>query len=119
MGLFKKDNKPTPSYEDDVKEFLLPGETIEAIYPLILDYICLTNKRILFVDNNISMKDPKTIFTTIPYKNLISVGFEKNEKAIGFTDQLTLTTNYKEYGLKFLKVTDCKEIYNEIVSKIL
>ena len=47
MGLFggsKTDN--TSQFE----RYLIEGEVIEAVYRLVLDEICFTNTRIIFID---------------------------------------------------------------------
>ena len=124
MGIFsgkEKSEKKSPRemYEEEIKEFLLPGESIEEIYSLILDYICFTNKRLIFVDKDISFKEPKTTINSVPYSQISGVGLVKNEKAFAFTDELILSTRYKNFDLKFIKGTNIKEVYNKINEKIL
>lgn len=124
MGLFgggeKKEKKdPKEIYGGEVEKFLLDDENIEEIYPLILDFLCFTNKRIIFVDKNISFKEPKTVITSIPYSKVDGFGLVKNEKAFSFTDELILNTKARDYNLKFIKNTNLQEVYNKIAEKIL
>lgn len=125
MALFgSKDNEkvkktPLEIYEDEVKEFLFSDENIEDIYPLILDFLCLTNKRMIFVDKDFSFKEPKTTIYSVPYNQISGVGLEKNEKVFAFTDELILSTRAKNFNLKLVKGTNIKEVYNKIVKKIL
>lgn len=98
---------------------MLQGESIEEIYPLIFDFLCFTNKRLIFVDKDISFKEPKTTIVTIPYKKIHGIGLVKNEKVFAFTDELILNTKAKNYDLKFIKGTNIKEVYNKIAEKIL
>jgi hypothetical protein len=125
VALFgSKDNEkvkktPLEIYEDEVKEFLFSDENIEDIYPLILDFLCLTNKRMIFVDKDFSFKEPKTTIYSVPYNQISGVGLEKNEKVFAFTDELILSTRAKNFNLKLVKGTNIKEVYNKIVKKIL
>ncbi len=123
MGLFndKETEKKSPReiYENEIKEFLLPGENIEDVYGLLLDFLCFTNKRLIFVDKEISFKEPKTTIYSIPYNQIAGVGLEKNEKAFAFTDEILLTTRGKMHDLKFVRGTDIKVVYNKIVEKII
>jgi len=123
MGMFNKDDKPkqdiNEKHRSEINELLLPGEEIEYIYPLFIDFLCLTNKRLIFVDKDLSFKEPKTTIYSTPYKNILSVGLEKNEKVFAFTDKLAIVTKGKTHELKFLKVTNIKDVYNNLVQKII
>lgn len=123
MGLFSKEEKPKVSieekYQQELSEFLLSGESIEGIYSLLLDYLCFTNKRLIFVDKDFSFKDPKTTILSVPYGNIYEVGLQKNEKAFALMDEIILVTKGKTHELKFIKGTNIKEVYNKLVEKIL
>jgi len=123
MGLFSKDDKPKQDvrekYEKEISEFLLSGEVVEGVYPLIIDFLCITNKRLIFVDKEISIKEPKTTIYSIPYGNIASVGLEKNEKAFAFTDEISIVTKGKTHQLKFVRGTNIVELYNTLVEKIV
>ncbi|MHC1683401.1 MAG: PH domain-containing protein [Clostridiaceae bacterium] len=123
MGLFKKDDKPKQDFKekcmDQIKEFLLAGEVVEGIYPLVIDFLCITNKRLLFVDKDISFKEPKTTIYSITYNNITGIGLEKNEKVFAFTDVISIVTRGKTFDLKFIKGTNLVEIYNGIMNKIV
>ena len=126
MGLFNKQDtsKVADNFREkftgEINEFLVQGEEIEDIYQLFVDYLCVTNKRIIFVDKVISLKEPKTTIYSVPYKNIISVGLEKNLKGLAFTDKLEIVTKGAVHELKFVRLlVDIKTIYNQIVQKIL
>ncbi|MBE6049340.1 MAG: PH domain-containing protein [Clostridium sp.] len=125
MALFGGKDKEKKSamevYGDKVKEFLLLGEEIESIYPLVLDFLCVTNKRLIFVDKEISFKEPTTSIITIPYKNITGVGLVKNQKLLSISDELIIKTYRENYKLKFLRLesSNIVQIYNEVVGKIL
>jgi len=121
MGLFgKQDNTNiAEKYKTEINDFLVQGEEVEGIYPLIIDFLCITNKRIIFVDKVISLKEPKTTTYSVPYKNIMSVGLEKNLKAVALTDGLSIITLGAVYNLRFTNLVDIKDIYNQIVRKII
>lgn len=123
MGIFSKEEKekkePRQIYEDQIREFLLPNEQIEQVYGLFLDFMCITNKRLIFVDKELSFKEPKTTIFSYPFSQITGVGLEKNEKAFAFTDELIIVTKGKTHDLKFLKGTNIKEVYNTLISKII
>lgn len=123
MRLFSKSEKQdvTDKYKSEVSEFLMQGEEIEGIYPLVIDYLCITNKRIIFVDKVISIKEPMITTYSVPFKNIMSIGLEKNLKPVAVTDELQIVTLGAVYNLKFLRATGVviKDIYNQLIGKIL
>ncbi|MCR6513864.1 MAG: PH domain-containing protein [Clostridium chrysemydis] len=125
MGLFGAKEKLLKSqgnkHREAVEEFLLDGEVVESLYPLVIDFLCVTNKRIIFVDKEVSIKDPTTAVITIPYKNITEIGLVKNDKAFATSDEIVIISKGGKYKLKFVKsdVTNANLIYKELVSKIL
>lgn len=86
---------------------LAEGEEIEAIYRLIVDEICFTNKRIIFFDKTIlSTKKGKV---SIPYKHIQSFVIE-DEGIFDRDIEVKLLTSPGEFTLKFSKGTDLVEI---------
>ena len=74
MGLFggsKTDN--TSQFE----RYLIEGEVIEAVYRLVLDEICFTNKRIIFIDKE-ALSTKKQLIS-LPYHSIYYFGVEKVE----------------------------------------
>ena len=52
----------------ELRELLIPGETLEHAYKLIRDYFIFTDKRLLLVDKQ-GVSGKKTEYHSIPYKN--------------------------------------------------
>lgn len=123
MALFggkeKEVRTPREIFGPQIEEFLLPNEEIEEIYGLVFDFMCLTNKRLIFVDKELSFKEPKTTIFSYPFDKITGVGLEKNEKVLAFTDELIIVTKGKIHDLKFIKGTNIKEVYNKLVEKII
>ena len=83
------------------------GEEIEAIYRLIIDEICFTNKRIIFFDKTIlSTKKGKV---SIPYKSIRSFVIE-DEGLFDRDIEVKLITGSGESTLKFSKGADLVEV---------
>lgn len=123
MGIFDKITKPqddTEKFMHEVEEFLIQGEEVENIYRQVIDYLCITNKRVIFVDKDLSIKDPTVTIHSVPFKNIVSIGFEKNSKPAAMTDVLSITTINTVYQIKFTRaITDSKVVYNQLAGKII
>lgn len=102
-------------YKEEIDDFILENEELEAVYPLIIDYLCITNKRLIFVDKD--LKDSIEV-VSVPYKNICDVGLLKGS-VLKLTNELKITTRSKDHKLKFIKGRDVVEIYNRIVEKII
>ena len=86
---------------------LSEGEEIEAVYRLVVDEICFTNKRIIFFDKTIlSTKKGKV---SIPYKHIHSFIIE-DEGIFDRDIEVKLLTSPGEFTLKFSKGADLAEV---------
>lgn len=102
-------------YKSEIDSLLLVDEVLEDVYPLIIDYLCITNKRIIFVDKEIH---GETEIVSVPFKNISDVSLNKG-KILALTNQLKIRTRGKDHELKFIKGRNVLSIYNQIVSKII
>lgn len=123
MGLFNREVKTvqeiTDKYFEQVNEFILDGESVEAIFPLMRDFLCITSKRLIFVYKDFSFKEPKSIMFSIAYNNIVALGLEKSEHSFAFMDEIILVTREESFKLKFIKEVNVKEVYNKIAEKIM
>lgn len=86
---------------------LTEGEEIEAVYRLVIDEICFTNKRIIFFDKTIlSTKKGKV---SIPYRSIQSFVIE-DEGLFDRDIEVKLLTSPGEFTLKFSKGANLVEI---------
>ena len=124
MALFSKVEKeqkdPIEEFQKQIEPYLQEGEHIEKIYPLIISFFCITSKRFIFVEKDISFKEPKTMIYTIPFSKVEEVALVYND-AIKLIqkNEIILTTKAKKHDIEFFKNVDIAEIYNEINKKIL
>lgn len=85
---------------EKLQEFLVEGETVEHVYSLVVDFVALTNKRILFVDQSVFSKETAVI--TIPYSKIEKIGLQK-DKRWSLSDKVEITTRNDKHELKLLK----------------
>lgn len=86
---------------------LIEGEEIEAVYRLVIDEICFTNKRIIFFDKTIlSTKKGKV---SIPYKSIRCFVIE-DEGIFDRDIEVKLFTASGEFTLKFSKGANILEV---------
>jgi len=102
---------------DELGSYLLEGETIENLYVAIVDFICFTDKRVIFADKSgiIAKGD---YMVSVPYKNIIGVitgktGMMSVGNAVGFM------TSRSSHTLQLAKDEDLKECYKLLMSKII
>ena len=43
------------AYIEKIQGFIFEDEIIESIHPLFLDFLCITDKRIIFVDKDLDI----------------------------------------------------------------
>lgn len=114
MGFFSGlDESNRNTQKEKIKMFLFEGETIEYVYPLSTDFVALTNRRLIFVDKNVLLKE--TGIVTIPYAKIEQIGIVK-DKAWAITDKIEITTRHDKHELKLLK--DGLEFYNKLAAHI-
>lgn len=86
---------------------LTEGEEIEAVYRLVVDEICFTNKRVIFFDKTIlSTKKGKV---SIPYKSIRSFVIE-DEGLFDRDIEVKLLTGPGEFTLRFSKGANIVEV---------
>lgn len=104
MGLFggnKTEN--TAKFE----AYLVDGERIEAIYRLVIDEMCFTNKRIIFV-NKEALSTKKSI-VHLPYASIYHFSVEKGG-VLELDNEITLYTKGGEFEMEFSKGTNILEV---------
>lgn len=61
--------------QEELKELLISGETIENAYKVIRDTFIFTNKRLILIDKQ-GVTGKKTAYHSIPYKNIVHFSVE-------------------------------------------
>ncbi|MGL5675781.1 MAG: PH domain-containing protein [Cellulosilyticaceae bacterium] len=89
------------------ESYLIEGEVIEAVYRLVLDEICFTNKRIILID-----KEPlstKKQLVNIPYSSIYYFSVEKGG-VFELDNDVKLHTKGTTFEMEFAKGTDIIEV---------
>ncbi|MBU8907653.1 PH domain-containing protein [Desertibacillus haloalkaliphilus] len=114
MSFFKsRDNQE--KHIDQIQEYLIPGEQLEQTYGLVIDFVALTDKRILFVDKSFVSK--ATAVVTIPYSKIEEIAIQKSG-TLSFTNKVEITTKGGSHELSFVKGADVFGFYKKLTSKI-
>lgn len=118
MGFFSSVANKAEQYNKDQHEkklepFLFEGESIEYVYPLKTDFAALTNKRLIFVDSKVFLKE--TGIVSIPYSKIEQIGIVK-DPTWSLSDRVEITTRHDKHELDFLK--DSLEFYKKLASYI-
>lgn len=87
-------------HTENLKPFLFEGENVEHIYSLVTDFVALTNKRLIFVDQSVFSKETGVI--TIPYSKIEKIGIVKDKKW-SLSDKVEITTRNDKHELKLIK----------------
>lgn len=61
--------------QEELKELLISGETIENAYKVIRDTFIFTNKRLILIDKQ-GVTGKKIAYHSIPYKNIVHFSVE-------------------------------------------
>lgn len=61
--------------EDELNAYLLNGETIESTFQAKEDFGCITNKRLIFMDN--SLTSSKKAVIAVPFSKITYVGLSR------------------------------------------
>ncbi|MEG0086633.1 MAG: PH domain-containing protein [Cellulosilyticaceae bacterium] len=112
MGLFGSSKTNNTSHFDD---YLIDGEIIEAVYRLVLDEICFTNKRIIFVDKE--ALSTKKQLVSIPYHSIYYFGVEKGG-IFELDNEIKLYTKGTHFTMEFTKGTNILEVEKLLATHI-
>jgi hypothetical protein len=109
---------------DKIREMLLPGEQIDAVYDLKgaqTGFIGITDRRLIIYD--MSFLGNKRAMVSVPHKNVISVGGEDEGRLLsvpGFeTSKLSVQTVVGSYHLEFRGHDKAYDAYRLILRRIL
>jgi hypothetical protein len=109
---------------DKIREMLLPGEQIDAVYDLKgaqTGFIGITDRRLIIYD--MSFLGNKRAMVSVPHKNVISVGGEDEGRLLsvpGFeTSKLSVQTVVGSYRLEFRGHDKAYAAYRLILRRIL
>ncbi|WP_125152013.1 PH domain-containing protein [Clostridium rectalis] len=102
-------------YMKEIENFLFPGEGVEHIYETVNKFSCVTNKRLLFVDENTIMKE--TSIVSIPYSKIDIITIPKNYCTCS-NNKIRFFAKGRQYELCFLKEDDTLSFYKVLARHI-
>lgn len=108
--------KKLDKVRQEIEPLLLQGEQLESCYPLSLDFVAITNKRMLFVDKKWSSS--KRAMISVPWNKVTGVAMERGG-FMAFSQEVEVAVGSKSYEFKFYSPEESMEAYNAILLKVL
>ncbi|TSB47207.1 PH domain-containing protein [Alkalicoccobacillus porphyridii] len=103
-------------HREKVEEFLLPGERLLQTYGLLIDFVALTDQRIIFVGRSFVSKSSEVV--SIPYQKIEEVALLKDRR-IAITNPVRISTRSRSHQLNLVKGSDSLGFYNQLVKHML
>jgi PH (Pleckstrin Homology) domain-containing protein len=119
---------PGPQYDkpdqfERIKQGLLEGETIIAVYDCIgagTGFVGLTDRRVILQDNSFVGK--KVALTSVPYSRVQAVSFVSNKSMLGkwsSTSEVAILVGGKEHECEFRGHEKAQAIHDVILKHIV
>lgn len=120
FGLKKKREAYKNEMMDELNSYLLDGETMDNVYYSNEDWICITDKRIIYIDYDFDTDDPidRQIYS-IPFSKIESVSIQYRMKMLSNYDAIELITKGKKHILKIYRDLDMVQVFKHISSKTI
>lgn len=101
---------------EEINTTLVPGEAVENLYILPVDYLVLTNKRLMFVDKK--WNSTKKAVISVPWNKISAVLMERGG-FMSFIQEIEVVVGSKAYEFKFQSAKDSMDAYKAIFSKVV
>lgn len=108
--------KKLEKVRQEVMPMLLPDEELDSCFPLTLDFIAITNKRLLFVDKK--WNSSKRAMISVPWSKVTGVLMERGG-FMSFSQEVEVAVGSKAYEFKFYSPEEAMGAYNTILNKVL
>lgn len=93
-----------------------PGEEVDHFFATAIDWIIITNRRLIFMDNNFFSS--KKSITSIKFSNITSLSIVKPGGMLFIGQEVQLTLSGRAIEIKFIDSDNAKEFYR-VMSLIL
>lgn len=116
MGIFTDVEKSNEKHKKEVEQFLLQDEQLKEVFSLVLDYVAVTDNRLILVDS--SMTSSKKFISSIPYSKMTSVHLAKG----GFmkiSKELKVCVGSEDYSMSLLSSENALKLYRYISRKLM
>jgi len=119
MSFFKSNDQQIEEVKAFVDSLLMPGEEIEKLFRLGIEFVAITNKRLILKDTD-SVISRKSSVTTIPLSKVSAVSYDPPvSKLAPGMPTLKIFASGVSVDLNGFNHEFVKEAYNSICAKIL
>ena len=116
MNIFEKKERRVEKCRQEVENYLIEGETVEAIYLLMEDFVAMTDRRLIMVDK--TFFSTKKAVVTIPYKQITSIGLAKGG-FMSFSKDVAVAIGMVSFECSMYNEADVLDFYKRLSAKIL
>lgn len=86
-----------------------PGEEVNHFFTTAIDWIIITNRRLIFIDNNFTSK--KRSITSIKYSSITSISITRPGGMLAIGQEVEITVSGRAIEIKFIDSENAKEFY--------
>lgn len=101
---------------EEVSKFLLDSESVESVILLSIDFLVVTNKRLVFVDK--SWNTTKKSIISIPYSKITHISVQQGGGLFSLSKEFEIYIGKESYEFKLMNQAEIIDLYKMIASKI-
>lgn len=109
-------NKQADEAKKVLSNILLSDETIDFFMVAKEDFVCCTNKRLIFLDRGAFSS--KKVITAVRYSNIQFISFVKDAGAFTISKNVIISIGGRLVDIDFYSEKDANEVYIEISRRI-
>ncbi|MBB6451135.1 hypothetical protein HNR44_003129 [Geomicrobium halophilum] len=115
MAFWKKaENRK--NHREQASEYLVEDEQLLQTYGLMIDFVALTNRRVIFVNKSFVSKRSEVV--SIPYTKIEEIALLKDRK-LAISNPVRISTRSNNHHLNLIKGNDATGFYKQLSRQIL
>ncbi|QQK74966.1 PH domain-containing protein [Salicibibacter cibarius] len=115
MAFWKKaDNRK--KHQDQAREYLVEDEQLLHTYGLLIDFVALTDQRVIFVEKSWVSKRSEVV--SIPYSKIEEIALLKDRR-MSISNPVRISTRSKDHQLNLIKGNDSVGFYRQLSRQIM
>ncbi|QQK79079.1 PH domain-containing protein [Salicibibacter cibi] len=115
MAFWKKaDNRK--KHQDQAREYLVGDEQLLHTYGLLIDFVALTDQRVIFVEKSWVSKRSEVV--SIPYSKIEEIALLKDRR-MSISNPVRISTRSKDHQLNLIKGNDSVGFYKQLSRQMM